>query len=61
MNMILIDEFNNCYENFIFIGDFNLSAEECQMEDFSKINCLEGLIQMVVFVTKISLNQLVMI
>ena len=61
MNMKLIHEFNNCYENFIFIGDSNLIAEECQMEDFSKINCLEGLIQMVVFVTKVSLNRLVMI
>ena len=31
----LIDEYNTYYENFIFIGDFNTSAEESQMENFA--------------------------
>ena len=29
----LIDEYNTLYENFIFIGDFNISVEESQMEN----------------------------
>ena len=41
----LIDEYNTYYENFIFIGDFNTSVEESQMENFCNLNCLESLIQ----------------
>ena len=41
----LTDEYNAYYENFIFIGDFNTSAEESQMENFCNLNCLEILIK----------------
>ena len=41
----LIDEYNTYHENFIFIGDFNTSVEESQMENFCNLNCLESLIQ----------------
>ena len=33
-----MDEYNTCYENFIFIDDFNTSVEESQMENFCNLN-----------------------
>ena len=41
----LIDAYNAYYQNFIFIGDFNISVEESQMENFWNLNCLESLMQ----------------
>ena len=40
-----IDEHSKSYDNFIFIGDFNVGIDENSMKHFCDINCLKSLIE----------------
>ena len=41
----VIDEHSKTYDNFIFIGDFNVGIDENSMKNFCDINCLKSLIK----------------
>ena len=40
-----IDEHSKTYDNFIFIGDFNIAIDENSLKNFCDINCLKSLIK----------------
>ena len=42
---LLIDEYNTCYDNFFFIGNFITRVKARQMENLCNLNCWEYLIQ----------------
>ena len=41
----VINEHSKIYDNFIFIGDFNVGIDENSMKNFCDINCLKSLIK----------------
>ena len=41
----VIDEHSKTYDNFIFIGDFNVGIDENSMKNLCDINCLKSLIK----------------
>ena len=41
----VVDEHSKTYDNFVFIGDFNVSIDENSMKKFCDINCLKSLIK----------------
>ena len=39
-----LDEFNSDYDNFVFIGDFNVNVNESSMKEFCNLNVPKSLI-----------------
>ena len=41
---LVFNKYNKVYDNFIFMGDFNVTMSDKVMEDFCSLNNLESLI-----------------
>ena len=40
----ILDEYSKKYENYVFIGDFNVDMSDCSMKEFCSLNGLKNLI-----------------
>ena len=40
----ILDEYNSEYDNFVFIGDFNVNVNESSIKEFCNLNGLKNLI-----------------